>query len=78
MKHPQPPPTPPIPSVVVFPIPVGAVGIARQVARKSRPARLAEQLRTLLSEQRRSVTLSPARPPDPAGPIAVDNLGAEP
>ena len=38
---------------------------------------MAAQRRTLLPEQRRSVSLSSARPPDPAGQVADENLGAE-
>jgi hypothetical protein len=73
----------------VLPLPAHPVRAPRQVVRKPWTAkiwtsssrsssRLAEQRQAILSEQRRSVSLSPARPPDPAGQVADENLGAEP
>jgi hypothetical protein len=85
----QPPALPPIPPIVVLPLPANSVRVARQVVRKQRTAkiwpsssrsssRLAERRQTFLSDQRRSVSLSPARPPDLAGRIAAENFEAEP
>ncbi|XP_045027188.1 uncharacterized protein LOC123470696 [Daphnia magna] len=85
----QPPALQPIPSVVVLPLPPNPVRVARQVVRKPRTVKvwpsssrssssLAAQRPTLLPEQRRSVSLSPARPPDPAAQVTEENLGAEP
>ena len=39
---------------------------------------MAAQRQALSSEQRRSVSLSPARPSDPVEQVACQNLGAEP
>lgn len=80
---------PPAPPVIMLPLPAHPVRVPRQAVRKPRAAkiwpsssrsssRLAEQRRTLLSAEQRSVSLSPARPPDLAGQIADENLGAEP
>ena len=85
----QPPALQPIPSVMVLPLPPNPDRVARQVVRKPRTAkvwpsssrsssRLAAKRRTLLPVQRRSVSLSTARPPGPAGQVADKNLGAEP